>query len=173
MTDPEGGTTRYDYDSNSRMTRITDAKGITFLQNFYGPSGRVLRQIQADGSEYRFRYQLTGATSSGAGCTVTNPPTGGGVISVTFPFVPCPSVDSWENLQAGYTITGGAVTATTVVDPRGNTITTRFNTRGYPVSTTDALGQTSSTQLTAANQARVLPISLAGSRSLSTMGRGM
>jgi len=70
VTDPEGGTTRYEYDSNNRMTRITDAKGITFLQNFYGPSGRVLRQIQADDSEYRFRYQLTGATSSGAGCPV-------------------------------------------------------------------------------------------------------
>jgi YD repeat-containing protein len=68
------------------MTRITDAKGITFLQNFYGPSGRVLRQIQADGSEYRFRYQLSGGTSSGAGCTVTNPPTGGGVIGITLPF---------------------------------------------------------------------------------------
>ena len=65
-----GGTTRYEYDNDNRMTRITDAKGITFLQNFYGPSGRVLRQIQADGSEFRFRYQLTGGTSSGAGCTV-------------------------------------------------------------------------------------------------------
>jgi RHS repeat-associated protein len=69
------------------------------------------------------------------------------------PFVPCPAVDSWENFQAGYTITGGTVIATTVVDPRGNTTTTRFNTRGYPLSTTDALGQTSSTVYTAANQA--------------------
>ena len=152
VTDPEGGTTRYEYNSQNRMTRITDAKGITFLQNFYGPSGRVLRQIQADGSEYRFRYQLSGAISSGAGCTVVNPPTGGTLTSIRLPFVPCPSVDSWENLQAGYTITGGTVTGTTVVDPRGNTTTTRFNTRGYPVSTTDALGQTSTTQFTAANQ---------------------
>ena len=152
VTDPEGGTTRYEYDSTNRMTRITDAKGITYLQNFYGPSGRVLRQIQADGSEYRFRYQLTSATSSGAGCTVTNPPTGGGASTVTLPFVACPTVDSWENLQAGYTITGGAVTATTVADPRGNTTVTRFNTRGYPVSTTDALGQTSTSVLNAANQ---------------------
>lgn len=148
VTDPEGGTTRYEYDSNNRLTQITDAKGITYLQNFYGPSGRVLRQLQADGSEYRFRYQLTGATSSGAGCTVLT----GNVVTVTLPFVACPTVDSWDNLQAGYTITGGAVTAMTVVDPRGNTTTSRFNTRGYPVSTTDALGQTSSTQLTAANQ---------------------
>ena len=137
VTDPEGGTTRYEYDSNNRMTRITDAKGITFLQNFYGPSGRVLRQLQADGSEYRFRYQLTGATSSGAGCTVLS----GNIVSVVEPFVRCPTVDSWENLQAGYTITGGAVTATTVVDPRGNLTMSRFNTRGYPVSSTDALGR--------------------------------
>ena len=152
VTDPEGGTTRYAYNSTNRLTTITDPKGILFLQNFYGPSGRVLRQIQADGSEFRFRYQLTGATSSGAGCTVTNPPSGGGVISVTLPFVACPSVDSWENAQAGYTITGGTVTATTVVDPRGNVTVTRFNPRGYPLSTTDALGQTSTSQLTAANQ---------------------
>ena len=152
-TDPEGGTTRYEYDSQNRMTRITDPKNITYLQNFYGPSGRVLRQIQADGSEYRFRYQLTGATSSGAGCTVVNPSTGTPVTTVALPFVACPTVDSWENLQAGYTITGGTVLATTVVDPRGHTTTTRFNPRGYPLSTTDALGQTSTTVYTAANQA--------------------
>lgn len=108
VTDPEGGTTRYAYNSNNRLTTITDAKGILFLQNFYGSSGRVLRQVQADGSEYRFRYQLTGATSSGAGCTVTNPPTGGGVSTVALPFLACPTVDSWENVQAGYKITGGS-----------------------------------------------------------------
>ena len=147
VTDPEGGTTRYAYDSNNRMTRITDAKGITFLQNFYGPSGRVLRQIQADGSEYRFRYQLTGGTSSGAGCTVLT----GNLVSVVEPFVRCPTVDSWENLQAGYTITGGAVTGTTVVDPRGNATTSRFNPRGYPMTTTDAVSQTRTSQRNAAN----------------------
>ncbi|MDX2250917.1 MAG: RHS repeat-associated core domain-containing protein [Nitrospira sp.] len=111
-----------------------------------------MRQIQADGSEYTFRYQLAGATSSGAGCTVVNPPTGGGVTGITLPFVACPTVDSWENLQAGYTVTGGTVTATTVVDPRGHATTTRFNGLGYAVSTTDALGQTTTTPRTAANQ---------------------
>jgi len=99
VTDPEGGTTRYAYDSNNRLTTITDLKGITFLQNFYGPSGRVLRQVQADGSEYRFRYHLTGVTTSGAGCTVINPSTGTPITTVTLPFVPCPTVESWENLQ--------------------------------------------------------------------------
>ncbi|MCC6964953.1 MAG: hypothetical protein IT391_01545, partial [Nitrospira sp.] len=148
VTDPEGGTTRYEYDSANRLTTITDPTGITFLQNVYGPSGRVLRQIQADGGEWRFRYQLTGATSSGPKCTTLT----GTSVTVTLPFVPCPTLDSWEHVQAGYTITGGTVTATTVVDPRGNSTTTRFNQRGYPIGSTDALGQTSTTTLTAANQ---------------------
>ncbi|MDX2250921.1 MAG: RHS repeat-associated core domain-containing protein [Nitrospira sp.] len=152
VIDPEGGVTRYTYDSSNRMTTITDARGITYLQNFYGPSSRVLRQIQADGSEYKFRYQLAGATSSGPGCTVVNPPTGGGVTAVTLPFVACPKEDSWENFQAGYTVTGGTVTATTVVDPRQNAKTTRFNASGYAVSTTDSLGQTTTTQRNATNQ---------------------
>ncbi len=153
VTDPEGGTTRYAYDSNNRLTTITDPKNIIYLQNFYGPSGRVLRQIQADGSEFLFRYQVSGGTRSGPGCPVLSPGTAipystvlvGGAAS-------CPSVDSWENLQAGYSMTGGTVLATTVLDPRGNTTITRFNTRGYPISTTDALGQTSTTVYSAANQ---------------------
>ena len=148
VTDPEGGTTRYEYDSLNRMTRITDARNIVYLQNFYGPSGRVLRQVMADGGEYRFRYQLTSATSSGAGCTNLT----GNIVTVTLPFVACPTVDSWENLQAGYTITGGTVTGTTVVDPRGNATTARFNTRGYVLGRTDSLGQSIAPQRNAANQ---------------------
>ncbi len=153
VTDPEGGVTRYEYDSANRMTRITDPKNITYLQNFYGPSGRVLRQILADGGEYRFRYQLSGATRSGPGCPVLPPGTAVPYSTVLVGgAAPCPTVDSWENFQAGYSLTGGTVLATTVVDPRGNTTTTRFNTRGYPLSTTDALGQTSTTVYSAANQ---------------------
>jgi RHS repeat-associated protein len=154
VTDPEGGTTRYAYDSNNRLTTITDPKNIVYLQNFYGPSGRVLRQIQADGSEFRFRYQVSGGTRSGLGCPVLPP---GTAIPYSTVLVggaaPCPSIDSWENLQAGHSMTGGTVLATTVVDPRGNTTITRFNSRGYPISTTDALGQTSTTVYSAANQA--------------------
>lgn len=39
------------------------------------------------------------------------------------------------------------------VQSRGNLTITRFNTRGYPISGTDALSQTSTTVYTAANQA--------------------
>jgi len=148
VTDPEGDTTRYTYDGANRLTTISDPTGLVFLQNFYGPSGRVLRQLQADGSEYRFRYRLTGAGSSGGGCTNLT----GNVVTVALPFVPCPTVDSWENFQAGYTVTGGTITETTVVDPRGHETTTRFNGRGYRTSVIDAMGQTSTLQRNAANQ---------------------
>ncbi len=71
------------------------------------------------------RYQLTGATVTGPGW----PPT-------------CPDIESWENVQAGYTFTGGTVVATTVVDPRGKTTRYTFNPAGYTTSITDHLGQT-------------------------------
>ncbi|MFO0699952.1 MAG: RHS repeat-associated core domain-containing protein [Nitrospira sp.] len=154
VMDPDGGVTRYEYDSNNRMTRIMDPRNIVYLQNFYGPSGRLLRQVLADGAEYRFRYQVSGAIRSGPGCPVLPP---GTAIPYSTVLVggaaPCPTVDSWENLQAGYTITGGTILSTTVLDPRGFTTATRFNQRGYPVSTTDALGQISTTVYSASNQA--------------------
>jgi RHS repeat-associated protein len=147
VTDPEQGVTRYSYDSANRLTTITDPKGLTYLQNVYGPSGRVLRQIQADGGEWRFRYDLTGAAVTGP-CT----PLTGNSVTIALPFTACPTVDSWENLQAGFTITGGTVTAATAVDPRGQLATTRFTQRGYEAGRTDALGQTASSQRTTANQ---------------------
>jgi YD repeat-containing protein len=41
-----------------------------------------------------------------------------------------------------YTVTGGFITATTVTDPRGHATTSRFNSFGYLISQTHALGQT-------------------------------
>ncbi len=126
VTDLAVGMTSYAYDTEGRILSITDPKGIKFIENFYGPSGRVLRQVQADGGEWRFRYRVVGATVTGPGCP------GNG----------CPSEDSWENFQAGYSIKGGAVTATSIVDPRGNATSHRFNNAGFTTEVTDALGQT-------------------------------
>jgi RHS repeat-associated protein len=129
VADPAGGVTRYTYDSAGRILTITDPKNIQFLQNFYGTSGRVLRQVQADGSEFRFRYQVTGATVTGPGC----------------PGLACPTEESWDNFQAGYSFqsgaAGGTVVATTVVDPKGNKTTRRFNNTGYDSEVTDGQGQ--------------------------------
>ncbi len=130
VTDPMGGVTTYTYDGNHNLLTIRDARNILYLTNDYSPSSRrVLRQTQATTPAgtgvWFFRYQLTGATVTGPGC----PPT-------------CPDIESWENVQAGYTFTGGTVVATTVVDPRGKTTRYTFNPAGYTTSVTNALSQT-------------------------------
>jgi YD repeat-containing protein len=40
-----------------------------------------------------------------------------------------------------YTTTGSFISQTVVTDPRGNPTTYRFNSSGYPIQQTDALGQ--------------------------------
>ncbi len=125
VTDPAGGVTSYTYDGANRILTITDARGITYIENFYGPSGRMLRQVQADGGEWRNRYQVQGAQVTGPGC----------------PGLACPTEDSWENFQAGYSVTGGTVASMTVVDPEGHTQTHRFNNIGLPIERGDGLGQ--------------------------------
>lgn len=127
VTDSEGGSTRYTYDSAGRLLTITDPCGIQYIQNFYGTSGRLLRQVLADGAEWRFRYHMQGATVTGPNC----------------PSLSCPMEDSWENLQAGYSFQGGTVSETTVIDPRGNQTIHRFNSAGFDSEGIDALGQKS------------------------------
>lgn len=154
VSDPEGGSTRYTYDSAGHILTITDAKGLTFVQNFYGPSGRVLRQVQADGSEWRFNYKVSGGSITGTHCggaTAVGP--GGTTITIAaFPNTGCPNVDSWATFQAGYTFQGGTVSETTVIDPRGNQTVHRFNNVGFDSEVIDALGQKTTFVRNAANQ---------------------
>jgi RHS repeat-associated protein len=125
VTDPGGGVTQYTYDDQHRMVSTTDPRNITFTRNVFGASGRVIRQIQADGGETRFAYMLSGAQVTGPGC----------------PGPTCPEVESEENIQRGFSFRGGFVVATTVTDPRGNTTRYRFNNFGDLIEQIDALGQ--------------------------------
>lgn len=125
VIDPAGGETHYTYDTGGRLATITDPRGITFLRNEYGASGRVLKQIQADEGEWRFAYMLSGARVTGPGC----------------PGPTCPEVESLENIQRGFSFSGGFVVATSVTDPRGNTTRYRFNNFGLLIERIDALGQ--------------------------------
>jgi YD repeat-containing protein len=127
VTDPLGGVTEYTVDANHNITAVKDPRGITYLTNTYSPtSKRVLRQTQADSGTWFFRYELTGATTSGTNCPTS------------------PIVETYENAinPGGCTITGGSVVATTVVDPRGKTTRYTFNAAGYHTSVTNHLGQT-------------------------------
>ncbi len=125
VTNPAGGTTRYAYDAVGRITSITDPRGITFLKNFYGSSGRLLRQVTADGAESFVRYQTVGADVRGPGC----------------PGLTCPTVDTWENYQNGYEFFGGTVTEAVVVDPMGHTTSNRVNNYNFPSEQTNGQGQ--------------------------------
>ena len=125
VTNPAGGTTQYTYDPAGRITSITDARGITFLENFYGSSGRLLRQVTADGAESFVRYQTVGADVRGPGC----------------PGLTCPTVDTWENYQNGYEFFGGTVTEAVVVDPMGHTTSNRVNNYNFPSEQTNGQGQ--------------------------------
>ena len=76
ITDPYGRTVEYSYDSKGRLikvsgetcgtmtytynsygiTSITDGNGETYIKNKYDSMGRVIRQTDADGRQYKFQY---------------------------------------------------------------------------------------------------------------------
>ncbi|MGE3511605.1 MAG: RHS repeat-associated core domain-containing protein, partial [Vicinamibacterales bacterium] len=157
VTDPDGRVTRYTYVGDEEFpvpaacpAQPSFGRRLKTIQypgrpdptvNDYGPGRRVLRQVAYDGLEYRFSYQVTGAC----------------VVNVSAPNVPCqglqcPNVDSWENLQAGWRIYGGVVTATTVTRPDGQRYTNEFNARGMTVARTDEQGQRTTLALDSGNR---------------------
>jgi len=122
VTDAAGGITRYTYNADGRILTITDAKGIEFIRNEYSSlSGRILKQFEADGSVWTFKYSVLPR-----------------VIATLNPAV---VEESAESIAAG--LSGDLRNppfSSTVIDPRGNSTTyTLF--AGFDTSVTDALGQ--------------------------------
>lgn len=117
--DPLGRTVRYSYDGAGRLATVTDpAGGVTSYT--YDTSHRLLTIIDPLGITFlRNEYDSAGRVSRQVQAD-------GGV---------------WN---FAYTLTSGLVTETRLTDPRGHTTVYRFNTRGYLLSQTDALGQTTS-----------------------------
>jgi RHS repeat-associated protein len=101
----------------------------------------VIRQVGYDGREFRFNYRLSGAcvTNTATPNVVCTGPT-------------CPSVDSWENFQAGWRIHGGVVVATTVIQPNGQSYSNEFTALGVATARTDTQGQKSSAKFDALNR---------------------
>jgi YD repeat-containing protein len=119
--------TRYTYDTQHRMTSITDPRGIVFLQNTYDVNSRVCQQQQADGGWFRFLYITADrATLPESELLLTEAAAGGPITQA-----PCSATTSSTN----------TVVTAVVVDPRGTPTTYRFNTDGYLIQVTDALGQ--------------------------------
>ena len=114
VTDAAGGVTKYAYDGNCNLSSITDARGITYLQNTYDQNGRIAKQVAADGGVTTFSY------------TFLNP-----------------DVSSPITTPAGTTlnVNTSPVVSTVVTDPRGNQSTSHFNPQGFLLDSTDALGE--------------------------------
>jgi RHS repeat-associated protein len=117
ITDPLARTVHYTYDPQGRLETVTDqAGGVT--RYAYDGAHRITsitdpRNITFLVNEY-----------DGAGRVFRQTLADGGV---------------W---QFDYATQGSAVLQTTVTDPRGHATTHRFNSQGFALSTTDALGQT-------------------------------
>ncbi len=116
VTDPLGRAVQYGYDATGRLTRVTDpAGGVTTYT--YDASNRLLTITDPRGITF-----LTNEYDA-AGRVIKQTQADGGI---------------WT---FAYTVTGGVVSQTVVTDPRGNRTTSRFNTAGFLISQTDALGQ--------------------------------
>ena len=119
VSDPIGRTVRYSYDGAGRLSSVTDAAGGATSYT-YDARHRLLTITDPRGITFlRNEYDAAGRVSRQVQAD-------GGVFTFA------------------YTLTSGLVTETRLTDPRGHTTTYRFNTRGYLLSQTDALGQTTS-----------------------------
>lgn len=127
VTNPEGGITQYQYDSQGRMTAIIDPRGNTTVRNIYDLNSRICRQEQADGGIWKFYYITADRATTPENLKLLSEAESGGPITQT---------------ECSARLSSSPVVATIVVDPRGNPTTYHFNGRGFLLSVTNALGRT-------------------------------
>jgi RHS repeat-associated protein len=145
VVDPEGGITRYAYDADNRMITLTDARGITYLTNEYGPSNRVLRQTNADGGVYQYLYfgpdgHALLEVPPNLFAPIPSPLCRAGVVYLN-PGVPPPSNNPCVVRIVQLGPADYLVTQAIVIDPEGNPTSYRFGSSGYLAERTDAAGR--------------------------------
>jgi RHS repeat-associated protein len=176
LTDPEGGVTRFtyvgddEYPAEPLCPQGTDGLRIKSIRypgkanptvNFHGTSRRVLKQTAADGRETRFEYLMSGAcvTHVGRPGEVCAGPS-------------CPTLDSFENFEAGWRFHGGVALAATMIDTDGRRTTERYNAQGYLIDRTDNAGQATHFERTAENRISQLADPLARTTAYRFDARG-
>jgi RHS repeat-associated protein len=73
VTDANGGIWNYSYDAFNEMISIQDPKGVFYLTNQYDSAGRVVRQTQADNTNFLFSYTTDPITGAITQTDFTNP----------------------------------------------------------------------------------------------------
>ncbi|MFQ5657522.1 MAG: RHS repeat-associated core domain-containing protein, partial [Candidatus Methylomirabilales bacterium] len=138
ITEPSGRQLLVTNDANNRITAITDPIGRTVTYS-YDANGRLASVTDPAGGVTTYTYDAAGRM-----LTITDPL---GITFLTNEYDANGRVIRQTQADGGvwtfaYTTTAGVITQTVVTDPRGHPITSRFSGQGYLLSTTDALGQT-------------------------------
>ncbi|MBI2987006.1 MAG: IPT/TIG domain-containing protein [Deltaproteobacteria bacterium] len=141
ITEPSGRQLTLFYTgTNLRIDRIQDPIGRAILYG-YDASGRLITVTDATGGITRYTYD-----GSNRMVTITDPRN---ITFLTNEYDAAGRVIRQTQADGGmwtftYTASGNFITQTTVADPRGNSTTYRFNSSGFLISQTNALGQTTS-----------------------------
>jgi len=141
VTEPAGRSLLFSYDSLGRVAFLTDPLGRQ-VRYTYDPAGRVETVTDPAGGVTRYTYDASHRI-----LTITDPR---GITFLSNEYEPTTGRVTRQTQADGgvwtfaYTLMGSAVTQTVLTDPRGSATTYRFNAAGFPLSQTDALGQTTS-----------------------------
>ena len=142
LTEPAGRRLDLTYDATGRVTQVTDPIGRT-VQYAYDAEGRLETVTDPAGGVTRYTYDAQHRIVS-----ITDPR---GITYLTNEYDAQGRVIRQTQADGGvftfaYVTAGDTITETTVTDPRGNATTHRFSSAGFPLSTTDALGQTTASE---------------------------
>ena len=154
VTDPNGGVTTFQYDSQNRMSGMTDARGVQMFQDSFDANGRVLQQVRPDGGVFQFAYTLANplAPTSPVIATAVTDPLGN---QTTYRFnVQGLLTDVTDALgqMKSFTLSPGtnlllAVSGPAQCDvcgpPGDGNVSYTYDTSGNILTSTDALGNTS------------------------------
>ncbi len=169
MVDPNGNTTTLQYDSGGLLTRITDPVGRAITLTNDGI--RFTGATDPLGNTWHYTYEGNASEGTGAILTTVTDPRGGvtrydyirggRLVAVTDPrgnvvkridyqsVTPISLIVAKETYVDGgfeaftYGLSGQIITSTTVTDSLGRSLTQQYNSAGYVISETDALGQVS------------------------------
>ncbi len=137
LTSPDGRSIDLTYDASNRITEARDNIG-RIVRYEYDASGRLWKVTNPEGGIEEYGYdsshRMTTVKKPNGSLMVTNVyDTNGRVTRQTLP--------DGGVYQFAYTLNGSTVIRTDITDPRGNVRRLVFNTGGYVISETLALGK--------------------------------
>ena len=131
FTDANGETTKYQYDSQGRMTAWYDASGKRQVQNQYDKQSRVTAQTNANGGQYKIQYE--------DGYTVATDAEGN---VVTYSYDERKRTTKIVDALGGETLYtyGQQGEIVSMTDPLGNVTTYAYNENGDKIAEVDPRG---------------------------------